>query len=161
MEKMCDAINEASDIMALSFASHLYIEYSINELVVTKFIKPKLVIDDNNLGSFGSKVQLLEALGLFDHVPNALKNIKIIQGIRNYYAHNLVVEESTPQPVKDRITKLVYFENNDIPCDYDVPYSEHAEPLHSQLHVCAMATNNALIIINEEQDSAHQSTTAP
>lgn len=152
-ERLCDEFNQAKNIKELALVAHLYVEYFVNELIVETFRTPGLVIDDDKLGSFGSKILLLEAMGLFNDVPHVLSNVTLIQRIRNHYAHNLLLTDEVPEPVASRIKQLVYFEDSGEICEYDVPWSEHEDPLHAQLHVCALETTNALISLRETQSA--------
>jgi hypothetical protein len=147
-ERMCDEFNDAQSVKELALIAHLYVEYYVNELVVAKFEKPALIIDDGELGSFGSKLTLLKAFGVFDEVPHVSANTELIQRIRNFYAHNLLLSDEVPEPVASRIRQLQYFEQGKI-CDFDVPWSEHEDSLLSQLHVCGIATTNGLIELQE------------
>lgn len=151
-ERMCDEFNDARNVRELALVTHLYIEYFVNELIVAKFKIPELVIDDRDLGSFKSKVNLLRAMGVFDGASHVLKNVELIQGVRNHYAHHLLVANEVPEPVVSRIKQLVYFDWDDQICDYETPWSEHEDPLHTQLQVCALATTNGLIWLHEAID---------
>jgi len=146
---MCDEFNDARDVRELALVAHLYIEYFVNELIVAKLKSPEIVIDDRDLGSFRSKILLLRAMGVFDAAPHVLKNVELVQGVRNHYAHNLLVIDEVPEPVVSRIKQLVYFDWDDLICDYDVPWEEHEDPLHAQLQVCALETTNGLIRLQE------------
>jgi hypothetical protein len=147
MERLCDEFNVAKTLRELSYIALLYIEYYINEILIRKFQHPEKLIDENELGSFKNKLLVLEAVGIFDVHPHLLSNITLIQRIRNYYAHNLLASERAPEPVASRIKQLVYFDRNNVVGEYDVPWSEHADPLESQLHVCSLSTTNGLIRI--------------
>lgn len=148
-ERMCDEFNDTRNMRDLALVTHLYIEYFVNELIIAKFQSPELVIDDNELGSFKNKILLLKSMGLFEGTPHVIRNIELIQRVRNHYAHNLLLTDEVPEPVASRVTQLVYFDWDGELCDYDVPWSEHAEPLYAQLHVCALQTTNALIRLRE------------
>ena len=147
-ERLCDEFNEANNIRELALIAHLYVEYYINEIIVMALKKPNLVIDDNELGSFKNKMLLLQSLGFFEHEQYVLQNIALIQRIRNHFAHNLLISEEVPNQIFDRIKQLIYSDNGKI-CKYDVPWCEHSDPLHAQLHVCSVATTNELIRIIE------------
>lgn len=149
---MCDEFNEACSVKELALITHLYAEYFVNELIVARFKEPSLIIDDGELGSFHSKVTLLRSLGVFSGVPHVLANLQLIQRIRNFYAHNLLLSDEVPEQVAGRIKQLQYFERGKI-CDFDVPWSEHENDLLSQLHICGMATSNGLIEIQEADES--------
>ena len=146
---MCDEFNNSRTIRELALVTHLYIEYFVNELIVAKLKTPEFVIDDRDLGSFKSKLLLLKAMGVFDTAPHVLNNIEHIQGIRNHYAHNLLVAEDVPERVINRIKQLIYFDLNDQVCEYDVPWSQHVDPLQAQLQICALETANALVRLHE------------
>jgi len=150
IERMCDEFNEARNVKELALIAHLYLEYFVNELVIVIFKEPNLVIDDGELGSFKSKVTLLKALGLFGDAHHLLKNIELIQRIRNFYSHNLLITDKVPEQVADRIRELVYFENGSV-CDWGAPWSDHADPLLAQLHACAIATTNGLVELQEDE----------
>lgn len=144
-ERMCDEFNEARNVKELALIAHLYIEYFVNELILAKLKKPEIVIDDGVLGTFKNKVLLLRAMGVFADTPHVLKNVELIQGVRNYYAHHLILTDDVPEPVISRIKQLVYFDRNEKLCDFDEPWSAHADPLQTQLQVCALETTNGLL----------------
>ena len=146
-ERLCDEFNATKTLRELSYIALLYIEYYINEILIRKLHHPDKIIDENELGSFKNKLLVLEAVGIFDDYPHLLSNITLIQRIRNYYAHNLLASESAPEPVASRIKQLVYFDRNNVICEYDVPWSEHLDPLKTQLQVCSISTTNILIRI--------------
>jgi len=146
-ERLCDEFNAAKTLRELSYIALLYIEYYINEILIRKLQHPEKIIDENELGSFKNKLLILEAVGILDDHPHLLSNINLIQRIRNYFAHNLLASERAPEPVISRIKQLVYFDRNNVIGEYDVPWSEHADPLESQLQVCSLSTTNVLIRI--------------
>ena len=146
-ERICDEFNDARNLRELSYIALLYVEYYINEILIRKLQYPEKIIDENELGSFKNKLLILEAVGVYDDHPNLLGNINLIQRIRNYYAHNLLESERAPVPVVSRIKKLVYFDRNNVVCEYDVPWNKHVDPLKSQFDVCSLSTVNVLIRI--------------
>ena len=146
-ERQCEEFNAAKTLRELSYIALLYIEYYINEILIRKLKYPEKIIDENELGSFKNKLTILEALGIFIDHPHLFNNITLIQRIRNYFAHNLMANERVPEPVINRVEQLVYFDRNNAISAYDVPWSEHLDPLLSQLHVCSISTINVLIRI--------------
>lgn len=152
-ERMCDEFNAARSVKELALIAHLYLEYFVNELVLSEFKNPNLIIDDNDLGTFHGKVTLLKALGLFKEAPHLLANIEIIQRIRNFYAHNLLLSDDVPKPVRDRIMQLQYLENG-VMCKFDEAWSDCVDPLLAQLHVCGIATANGLIELQKDEKEA-------
>lgn len=148
VERMCDEFNDACTVKELALVAHIYIEYFVNELIVARFNDPSMIIDDGQLGSFNSKVTLLKALGTFNDALHVLANLELIQRIRNFYAHNLLLSGDLPEQVASRIKQLKYFEYGEI-CDYELPWSEHEDPLLTQLHVCGLTTANGLIELQE------------
>lgn len=148
-DRLCDEFNDAANTRELAYVAHLYVEYFLNELIVATFKFPELIIDSNDLGTFHSKLTLLRAHGIFDKKPAVLRNVELIQRIRNHYAHNLLMTNDEPEPVVSRVTELVYFDWNGEIADYDVPWREHENPIMAQLQVCATATTNALVELRE------------
>ena len=149
IDRMCDEFNDVHNVRELALVTHLYVEYFMNELIVAKLKSPALVIDDSELGSFKNKILLLRSMGFFEGIPHVLRNMELIQRVRNHYAHNLLLTDEVPEPVASRITQLVYFDGDGELCEYDVPWSEHADPLRTQLQVCAVETTNALVRLRE------------
>ena len=145
-ERQCDEFNAAKTLRELSYIALLYIEYYINEILIRKLQHPKKIIDENELGSIKNKLLILEAVGIFDDHPHLLSNINLIQSIRNYFAHNLLASERAPEPVISRIKQLAYFDRNNVVDEYDVPWSEHTDPLKSQLHVCSISKSGDTIL---------------
>ena len=150
-ERHCDEFNEAKNLRELSIIALLYIEYYLNEILLEKFIHPKKVIDENELGSFKNKLTILEALGVFDGHKALLINIRLIQKIRNFYAHNILQVDSAPASVSDKVKQLVYFDMDGNIGEYDVAWEEHTDPLEAQLQVCALETTNQLIEIHAKE----------
>src|SRR4051794_21461874 len=98
-ERLCEEFNNARSLRELAYIAHLFIEYYVNELTVAVLREPKLVVDDVDLGSFRNKVLLLRAMGIFENREALLRNVELIQGIRNFYAHNLLMADDAPDRV--------------------------------------------------------------
>lgn len=147
-ERMVDEFNEANTVKELALIAHLYVEYFINELIVVRFTDARLIIDDAEIGTFKSKVAILKALGVLVDPSPLLTNIELIQRIRNFYAHNLLLTDEVPEQVESRIRQLQYFEYGEV-CKFDADWDEHDAPLLSQLHVCGIATTNGLMELQE------------
>lgn len=90
MERLCDEFNESTDIRNLAIISLLYVEYYLNEIIITIFDEPNLIIDETEIGSFDNKLKILKAYGIFKSQELVLNNITLIQRIRNYYAHHIL-----------------------------------------------------------------------
>ncbi len=144
MENLCDEVNDAEDIKPLSLILQLYIEYFISELIRLKFNSPKIIIDNNELGSFSNRLNILCALDIFEKKESLLRNIKIINRIRNYYAHNLIIDNSRPSEIVNRIRELVNLDFNGEIIDFDCPLEELKDPVQDQLHICGVSTISAL-----------------
>ena len=68
-------------------------------MIKHSFPNPKLIIDDENIGSFESKLKILEALDILESDSKLVKNIRCFQRIRNQYAHNLLGENELNQSI--------------------------------------------------------------
>lgn len=85
---------------------HIYIEYWINELIRALFKRPKIIIDNGDLGTFENKIRILESRGIFDNHKDLLKNIRMTQRIRNHYSHKLILKDEVDEQVKAQIDNM-------------------------------------------------------
>lgn len=102
-EKVTTMMNEAikqtlskllplSDAISLVVTGHLLIEYWLDWLIKLKTPHPKRLFDSAHL-TFSQKLCLAESLGLLrDECSEA---IRILNGIRNHFSHNLEYQIST------------------------------------------------------------------
>jgi hypothetical protein len=143
-ERLCDEFNESKDLRNLALLALLYLEYYINEILIFYFRHPQVIIDENEVGSFKNKLAILKALGVFDELNAVVKNVTLIQGIRNHYAHNLLETDKAPEKIVSRIKQLVYLKKDGSVGKYDTPWGEHVDPIKTQLQVCATSTIGVL-----------------
>ncbi len=97
------------DMRWLSIIMHQLIENHIDMIINLAFKHP-LITDRNHIFGFEEKCSIAEALGIFDGEDGKKlkKNVKIIQQIRNHYAHNLdqTSGKLIPLPHADRIKEM-------------------------------------------------------
>ncbi|MCG8401713.1 MAG: hypothetical protein MJA84_08960 [Firmicutes bacterium] len=152
-ERMCDEFNEAKSFRETVFIAHLYIEYYINEILVKIFPHPEKIIDENELGTFKNKMQLLDALGIFEGKENLKNNVILIQRIRNYYAHNISISDEFPDQIVNRIKQMVYMNRDGSPDEYDVPWEDQIDAFDAQFSICALETTNHLVWLEDELET--------
>jgi hypothetical protein len=80
--------------------SHNYNEYYINEIIKLKFSNPNKIYS----WRFSQKLDLLEAMGIFDDTNKLKEQLEWISKIRNYYAHTL--EDEMSENIKKYIENL-------------------------------------------------------
>ena len=144
MERLCDEFNESEDLRNLALVAFLYLEYYINEILIFYFRHPQVIIDENEIGSFKNKLAILKALGVFDDLNAVVKNITLIQGIRNHYAHNLLETDKAPEKIVSRIKQLEYLKDDGSVDKYDTPWIKAVDPIKVQFHFCAISTIGVL-----------------
>jgi len=107
-------VNETKDMRFLSIIMHQYMEYYIDNVIKSGFKNPDEILNEHRFFGFYEKCKLLKALGIFDEDDgkNLLINIRIINSIRNFYAHNLLdlsSDETIPPKIKDKINSMHKF----------------------------------------------------
>ena len=83
---------------------HLHIEYWINKIIAKNFHKPDLILKNIQLKSFFKKLNILESLNIIG--GEQLKNMYVVNSIRNHYSHNIVHKGEIPKKVIRHIDKL-------------------------------------------------------
>jgi len=104
-QSLVSELNQQKETRTLSLMIHLFAEYWINEVITVLFKNPDFVFKN----SFSNKINLLKACGVIKEKTDLLKNIWIINQIRNDYAHNLFVDEIEKTTV-DNIRNMVMLE---------------------------------------------------
>ncbi|MEW5897389.1 MAG: hypothetical protein AB1668_06865 [Nanoarchaeota archaeon] len=99
-------LNDQKETRMLALMIHLFVEYWINEIINTLFKNPGIIFKDRDLNGFNKKIDLLKACGIIKESSDLLKNIQLINQIRNDYAHNLIVGEIEKATV-DRINRII------------------------------------------------------
>lgn len=107
VKRLQQELESLKDIRFRSTVLLLYIEYFLNEIIISIFPKPDIILNDKELGSFDKKVEIIKALDITEN-PYVLKNIGIIQRIRNYYSHTLIIEDKLPNEIESRIKEMEY-----------------------------------------------------
>jgi len=93
-------LRSARNIKEISLITHLYIEYYFRELIFVKFKLPENIINN----SFNSKFNILVSTGILEQ--DLIENIKVIQKIRNHYAHNIIIEKNIYRNIEEKIRKM-------------------------------------------------------
>ncbi len=83
---------------------HLNIEFWVNTIVEAKFSRPKAIMRNKDFKTFSNKLELLYSLDMIG--DNIYRQIKAVNRIRNYYAHNIVLSREFPNEVKKCISDL-------------------------------------------------------
>jgi hypothetical protein len=79
-----------SDELTLIVKGHLLIEFVLNEIIRRNLKQANVILDDHRSYTFGIKARVLFSTGLLpEHI---FSNIRRINQIRNYLAHNLRTE---------------------------------------------------------------------
>ena len=114
MESLINEMNRMAklrDNRLLVLILHLYMEYWVNEIIIKMYPKSEVILDENTfnqLKGFTNKVKLIEASNIITN-PEVIGNVKILNRIRNLYAHNLD-QNSITKKVEKEIGKMVEFE---------------------------------------------------
>jgi hypothetical protein len=101
------------DLRLISIIAHQYIEYFLDEIICQKLKYPEFIVDNIYLGTFHNKFILLQSLGVLYGDKSDLdlvENIRLINEIRNFYAHNLTLKEEVPQEIQKKINKMNYLD---------------------------------------------------
>jgi len=112
MENLVNEFNDIEELRFLSIITHMYVEYFLNEIICNKISKPELIIDNKGLGGFYNKFTLLKSLGFFEGKEKLEKNVERINMIRNFYAHNMLIEQKIPPKIETKINEMVYLEES-------------------------------------------------
>lgn len=145
MDRLCEEFNEIRNLRFLSIIAHLYVEYFLDEIICIKFKQPELIIDNEELGSFFNKFTLLRSIGIFDSKKDLERNIEMINRIRNFYAHNMLIEDVIPQEIVDRINEMKYIEGSNT-------YGESMEGMdeENKFHIIGISTITSLSNLLDE-----------
>jgi hypothetical protein len=75
------------DPLSLVLTLHLYVEFIVNRLIWKHFKNPEKILGSNKVREFkfSTKVDMLNAIGVVE--GNIFDNIKILNSIRNDFAH--------------------------------------------------------------------------
>lgn len=71
------------DILSIVLKSHLYVEFIIDEILKLVLINPNKILKKR----FSDKIDLFESLDLV--TPDIYKKLRILNGIRNKFSHDL------------------------------------------------------------------------
>ena len=112
--KLIREIEKLKEPTSSIIRTHLYLEYSLNETI--KFVFQDCSILNNNAFSFYLKIQTLKGLGILDNT--SYQNAKLINEIRNQFAHNLDPNE---EKIKNKISILEHNLDEDEWNDLDNP----------------------------------------
>lgn len=91
MLKLCDSITETYDMVGQIMRTHLWAEGFMNGIL-------NQISEDYQQGSFATKQKRLFELGLIDENHN--QELKILNDIRNFIAHNLYPHEKILEAIK-------------------------------------------------------------
>ena len=91
MLKVIDSITETNDLIVQIMRTHLWAEGFFNGIL-------HQISEDYAQGSFATKQKRLFELGLIDETHN--QELKILNDIRNLFAHNLYPHEPTFEAIK-------------------------------------------------------------
>jgi len=121
-------INAINDMRFLSIIMHQYIDFYTDSVIKSSFNNPDVILKKPVIFGFYEKCLLLKALGFFDNDKGGklLSNIRIINKIRNFYAHNLLdisSDENTPPNIKDQIKSMHNFGGADLREDNSDSYN--------------------------------------
>ena len=128
---LVDDFNELKETRLIVLMAHLYLEYWINEII---FEEPDFIFRDVNLNSFSKKIQILKAKGILKEKESLLKNIEIINKLRNDYAHTLIVSE-IDKKMSDRVKEMDMIDLSDA----KVAFSSQQD-IHSQFKAKVIST---------------------
>ena len=78
-------LNDESNVISLVLKSHLYIENFLDHIIKKKFNKHEFILD--NSFNFYQKLNIMMSKNYL--TDNLFKTIKLLNTIRNKYAHNL------------------------------------------------------------------------
>jgi len=97
---LVEELNKYNELRTLALVVHLFVEYYINEIIIKLFPKGEIIIENRALNSFSKKINILKAWDLFKSDSDLLKNINLVNEIRNKYAHNLIASEVDKEAAK-------------------------------------------------------------
>lgn len=103
-------LNSERNFQLLALRVHLYVESKIDELFKKEFNCAKIDLIMEKL-TFEEKLSLLKKADVFREKESVYRNVKLIQEIRNKYAHNLLESNILPL-VTNKINLLEWIKNN-------------------------------------------------
>jgi len=86
--------NFVSDLRSKVLIVHLNLEHWIDKIIESLFG------DSSLFRTFAFKVKILQSIGVFANNDELLGNIKLINNIRNRYAHNLLSADETDPDIR-------------------------------------------------------------
>ncbi len=107
-------LNEQKETRMLALMIHLFVEYWINEIINVLFKNSDFIFKDKDLNGFSHKIDLLRACGVLKEGSDLLRNIQLINKIRNDYAHNLIVgeiEKATIERIREIVMLKISYNN--------------------------------------------------
>lgn len=93
------------DFRILVLFVHLNIEFWMNKLIEIEISRPKIIMQNNDFKTFSNKLDLLYATDIIE--DKNYQQIKLVNKIRNHYAHNIVLTEEFPEEVKGLMNSLI------------------------------------------------------
>jgi len=93
-EFLITEIKKSREPRNLVLTLHLFIEYWLDWLITKNFSEPDIILQDeatNDLRGFNNKLKILKAMGVMEDY--LYRDIKIINRIRNLFAHTLDLQE--------------------------------------------------------------------
>jgi hypothetical protein len=91
------SIYETNELSTLVLKGHLYVEFVLNELFISKWPNSSTMV---NRFSFENKILIAEGTGLITN-EWALASARGLNQVRNLYAHSLI-----PEGVEDKIAEI-------------------------------------------------------
>ena len=119
------SFNESDSLRTLSIYAYQWLEFFMN----------KFIDSVNYCDPFSHKINQMEVYGAFDKTRHLRTNTCAMKNIRNFYAHNITLDDSIPPSVKGNIAIMKYIRESDY---YDGPWDELG--LESEYHIKAMST---------------------
>ncbi len=106
-------LKEVNDMRFLSIIMHQYLEFFIDNILTSKFEHPEIIDKYYYYFGFYQKCILLGAFGIYEGSSGEKlrSNIKIMNEIRNHYAHHMDISlgDAIPEKIKHKIDAMHNF----------------------------------------------------
>lgn len=112
IQYIMNTILESDSIENTVLKSHLYIEYWIDKLLLSKLHKPHILL--SKVWQFSLKIDLLESLGYLDY-PLILAQLRALNNLRNELSHQIFVKD-----IDKKISIINFQEIYGFGSDYDL-----------------------------------------
>lgn len=143
-QKLFNVLNESSDLACVLIGTS-YLDETLKSILQNYFVKcntaKNLLSPKGAVGNFGSRCDLARCLALI--TKQKYKDLRVIEDIRNLFAHSHLTKSIGEQDVVSETNKLTY-------CDIlknTQLFSEVDTPTPEQIHISSRSRFNLTVVL--------------